>query len=247
MLEKVDLTRSLPKDEYTRRLPELQERLFALQTGCWMSGIPTVIVMEGWDAAGKGTCISRITEKIEPRGFRLHAIQAPRTHELRMPWLYRFWLRIPSYGQMALFDTSWYRRVLEERVEKIVPKSEWTKGYQDIPDFERALADDGYVFLKFFFHIDKKEQKKRFRKLEKDPLESWRVGKAEWERHKRYARYHEAAEDMLARTEAEWAPWTIVEATDRYWARIKVFETITATLDAALQKRKPAARKKSHA
>lgn len=243
MLEKVDLTLSLAKEEFARRLPALEEKLFELQTACWMQGVATIIVLEGWDASGKGTAIAKLTERIEPRGFRVHSIQAPRTHELHMPWLCRFWLRTPAYGQMAIFDTSWYRRVIEERVEKVVPKAAWSTGYQDIRDFERALADDSAVIVKFFLHISRKEQKKRFRKLEKDPLESWRVGPAEWDRHKKYARYLAAIEDMLARTEAEWAPWTIVEGTDRNWARVKIFETLIAALDGVLRRRAEKGRK----
>jgi polyphosphate kinase 2 (PPK2 family) len=168
-------------------------------------------------------------------------IQEPRTHELHMPWLYRFWHHTPNYGQMAIFDRSWYRRVLEERVEKITPKSEWTKAYRDITDFERTLADDGYAIVKLFFHIGKKEQGKRFRRLEKSPLTRWQVQKADWKRHKEYDKYLVAVEEMLERTESEWGPWTIVEATDRYWTRIAVFEAIIRALKAAAEKR--AARK----
>jgi polyphosphate kinase 2 (PPK2 family) len=158
-----------------------------------------------------------------------------------MPWLYRFWQRIPNYGHMAIFDRSWYRRVLEERVEKITPKAEWQKAYRDITDFERTLADDGYAMVKLFFHIGEKEQKQRFRKLEKNPLTRWQVQKADWKRHKEYDKSLVAVEEMLERTESEWGPWTIVEATDRYWTRIAVFETIIRALKAAAEKR--AARK----
>jgi hypothetical protein len=138
MLEKVDLTRAIPKDEYKTRLPALQASLYELQLRTSEAGLPSVIVFEGWEAAGKGTCINVLTSRLEPRAFRLHVIQEPRTHELHMPWLYRFWQRVPNYGQMAIFDRSWYRRVLEERVEKITPKSEWQKAYRDIADFERT-------------------------------------------------------------------------------------------------------------
>jgi polyphosphate kinase 2 (PPK2 family) len=154
-----------------------------------------------------------------------------------MPWLWRFWLRVPNYGQMAIFDRSWYRRVLEERVDKRVSKREWRQAYQDIADFERALADDGYTILKFFFHIAKKEQKRRFRKAEGDPLASWHVQPEDWERHRKYDEYLEAVEEMLQKTGTEWGPWTLVEATDRRWARVKVFETIAGALQAALEKR----------
>lgn len=237
MLEKLDLTLSLPREDYKARLPGLQQRLFELQTACWKSGAGSLMVFEGWHAAGVGGTLNLLTEKLEPRGFRLHAIQEPRTYETHMPWLWRFWLRVPNYGQMAIFDRSWYRRVLDERVDKIVAKHEWQQAWQDIADFERTLADDGYTILKFFFHITKKEQKRRFRKAESDRLASWHVQPEDWERHRRYDKYLEAVEEMLQKTDTEWAPWTLVEATDRRWERVKVFEAIAAALQAALRKR----------
>ena len=169
-LEKVDLTRVIPKEEYKTRLPALQASLYELQLATSEAGLPSVILFEGWDAAGKGTCINVLTSGLEPRAFRLHVIQEPRTHELNMPCLYRFWQRIPNYGHMGIFDRSWYRRVLDERVEKITPKGEWQKAYRDITDVERTLADDGYAVVKFFVQISKKEQKQRFKKLESHPL-----------------------------------------------------------------------------
>ena len=182
MLEKVDLTRAISKEEYKTRLPALQASLYDLQLRTSEAGLPSVIVFEGWEAAGKGTCINVLTSRLEPRAFKLHVIQEPRTHELHMPWLYRFWQRIPNYGHMAIFDRSWYRRVLDERVEKITPASEWQKAYRDITDFERTLADDGYAMVKLFFHIGKKEQKQRFKKLESHPLTRWQVQQADWKR-----------------------------------------------------------------
>jgi polyphosphate kinase 2 (PPK2 family) len=241
MLETVDLTRAISKEEYKARLPALQASLYDLQLRTSEAGLASVIVFEGWEAAGKGTCINVLTSRLEPRAFRLHVIQEPRTHELHMPWLYRFWHLVPNYGQMAMFDRSWYRRVLEERVEKITPKSEWQKAYRDIADFERTLADDGYAMVKLFFHISKKEQRQRFKKLESHPLTRWQVQQADWKRHREYDKYLVAVEEMLERTESEWGPWTIVEATDRYWTRIAVFEAIIRALKAAAEKR--AARK----
>jgi polyphosphate kinase 2 (PPK2 family) len=239
MLEKVDLNRALPKEEYKSRLPGLQDRLYELQLAASETGLPSLIVFEGWDASGKGTCINELTGRLEPRAFRLYAIREPRTQELHLPWLYRFWERIPNYGQMAIFDRSWYRRVLDERVAKAVPKSEWQKAYRDIVDFERTLADDGCVIVKFFFHISKKEQRHRFRKLEKDPLTCWQVEPEDWKQQRAYDKYLVAVEEMLERTESEWAPWTIVEATNRSWARITAFETIIRALEAGAARRAP--------
>jgi polyphosphate kinase 2 (PPK2 family) len=154
-----------------------------------------------------------------------------------MPWLWRFWQKLPNYGEMAIFDRSWYGRVLVERVEGLTPEDQWRKGYRDIVNFERTIADDGCVVIKFFLHISKKEQKRRFKKLEKDPLESWHVQPEDWEHHRKYGEYVVAIEEMLERTDTEWGRWTIVEATDRRWARVKVFETLIHRLENALQER----------
>ena len=237
MLEKIDLSRKLPKQEYKVLIPRLQRRLYDLEKACWDANLPSVIVFEGWDAAGKGTSINLLTSRLDPRGFKLYPIQGARTFETHLPWLWRFWLKLPNYGEMAIFDRSWYGRVLVERVEGLTPVSEWRRGYRDIHDFERTIADDGYVVIKFFLHISKKEQKRRFKKLEKDPLKSWHVQPEDWEHHRKYNQYVLAIEEMLERTDTEWGPWTIVEATDRRWARVKIFQTIIQRLEEALKER----------
>jgi len=237
MLEKIDLNRKLPKEEYKALIPRLQRRLYDLEKACWDAKLPSVIVFEGWDAAGKGTSINLLTSRLDPRGFKLYPIQGARTFETHLPWLWRFWLKLPNYGEMAIFDRSWYGRVLVERVEALTPVAEWRRGYRDIHDFERTIADDGYIVIKFFLHISKKEQKRRFKKLEKDPLKSWHVQPEDWEHHRKYNEYVLAIEEMLERTDTEWGPWTIVEATDRRWARAKIFQTIIQRLEEALKER----------
>jgi polyphosphate kinase 2 (PPK2 family) len=237
MLEKVDLGVVLSKEEYKALIPRLQRRLYDLEKACWDAKIPSIIVFEGWDAAGKGTSINLLTSRLDPRGFKLYPIQAPRTFETHLPWLWRFWLKTPNYGEMAIYDRSWYGRVLVERVEGLTPVRDWRKGYRDIVGFERTLADDGYVIVKFFLHISKKEQKRRFKKLGLDPLTSWHVQPEDWEHHRKYNEYVLAIEEMLERTDTEWGPWTIVEATDRRWARAKIFQTIIRSLEGALTER----------
>jgi len=234
MLEKVDLGAQLKKAEYKARIHILRNRLYDLQKSCWDGKVGVIVVFEGWDAAGKGSSINYLTQRLDPRGFKLHAIQGPRTYETHLPWLWRFWVRLPGYGEVGIFDRSWYGRVLVERIENLIPEEEWRKGYRHIVELERALADDGYVIVKFFLHISKKEQLKRFRKLEKDPLEAWHVQPEDWEHHKRYGDYLTAYEEMLERTDTEWGPWTIVEATDRRWSRVKIFETLVRRLEEAL-------------
>ena len=230
MLERVDLSRKLSKKEYKEQLLGLQARLYDLELAAWKAGVPSVLLFEGWDAAGKGTTISTLTQRLDPRGFKLYPIRGARTYERMHPWLWRFWLKLPNLGEMAIFDRSWYGRVLVERIEGLTPETEWRKSYQDIVDFERTIADDGCVLVKFFLHISEKEQARRFRLLESDPLKSWHVTDEDWRHHREYGDYLLAVEEMLERTETEWGPWTIVEAHSRWWARIKVFNTIIGAL-----------------
>ena len=239
MLENINLKKKLPREEFKRLLPALQGRLYDLEKACWDNGVPSVIVFEGWDASGKGTTIATLTQRLDPRGFKLYPITAPRTYEQQRPWLWRFWLRVPNRGEMVIFDHSWCGRVLEERVERTVPEEAWREAYRDIVEFERMLADDGAIILKFFLHISKKEQKKRFQAIEQDPLEAWRVSKADWARNKKYDEYLVAIEDMLELTESEFAPWTIVEATSKWHARRKVFDTIISAMEKRLGSRAP--------
>ena len=234
MLENINLKRKLSHEEYKRALPGLQQRLYDLEKACWDHGVPTILVFEGWDASGKGTAITALTQRLDPRGFKLYPITIPRTFEQQHPWLWRFWLKVPEHGEIVIFDRSWYLRVLDERVEKTVPESTWRPAFRDIVDFERMLAADGTVILKFFLHISKKEQKERFRAIEKDPLERWRVTDADWDRHRKYNQYLEAAEEMLELTESEFAPWNIIEATSKWFARKRIFETLVAALETRL-------------
>ena len=234
MLENINLDRKLSREEYKSVLPALQERLYDLEKACWDQNVPTIIAFEGWDASGKGTAIGGLTQRLDPRGFKLYPITAPRTYEQQRPWLWRFWLKVPNRGEMIIFDHSWYGRVLEDRVERTIPEKVWRQAYRDIVEFERTLADDGATILKFFFHISKKEQRKRFEAIEADPLEAWRVTDADWARYKKYGEYLAATEEMLALTDTEYGPWTIVEATSKWYARRKLFDTIIAAMEKRL-------------
>jgi len=241
MLENINLKKKLAREEYKQLLPGLQTRLYDLQKACWDNSVPSIVVLEGWDASGKGTTIAALTQRLDPRGFKLYPITSPRTYEQQRPWLWRFWLKVPNRGEMAIFDHSWYGRVAEERVEGAIPEKAWRPAYRDILDFERMLAVDGTAILKFFLHISKKEQKKRYELIQSDPLEAWRVTNADWARNRKYAQYLTAYEEMLELTESEYAPWTIVEATSKWHARRKVFETIITALEKQLGDRAPSA------
>ena len=208
----------------------MQRRLYDLETAAWKAGIPSIVTFEGWDAAGRGTTVATLAQRLDPRGFKLYPIRAARTFERMRPWLWHFWLKAPNYGEMAIFDRSWYGRVLVERVEGLTPEREWRQAYPDIVDFERTLADDGYVLVKFWLQLSKEEQQRRFKMLERDPLKSWHVTAEDWEHRRLYDDYLLAVEEMLERTETEWGPWTIVEAQSRWWARISVMNKIADAL-----------------
>lgn len=237
MLENVDLEQKLRKSVYKMQRPHLQRRLYTLQQACLEAAVPVIVVFEGWDAAGKEAALKTLTRDLDPRALIIHDVQPPRTYESRMPWLWRFWLKIPRYGEMAIFYHSWYEHVLTDRVEAKLPRQKLTQAYRDIANFERALADDGYVIVKIFFHISQEEQARRFLELQNDPLSNWRVRPEHWERHHKRAQYVAAIEEMLKRTDAPGAPWTLIPATDAQWARITTFETVITRIERALDAR----------
>lgn len=226
MLEQIDLSRKLSKEDFKTQFPELQEKVMQIQKELWDAGVPMIVVFEGWDAAGKGTAIEKLVARLDPRGFKVHRVKAPTEEEEFRPFLWRYWTKTPARGRMAIFDRSWYGRVLVQRIEKQVKKREWQEAYEEIRHFERQLADDGVAIVKFWLHISKKEQKKRFKTIEKDKYLSWKVEKEDWERHKQYEDYEQAVEEMLEKTSSAQAPWTVIEATDARWAQFRIFQTI---------------------
>jgi polyphosphate kinase 2 (PPK2 family) len=235
MLDTVDLEQKLRKKVYKAQRPKLQRRLYVLQQACISTGLPVIVVFEGWDAAGKSAVQKTLTQHLDPRGLVMHDIQPPRTYETLMPWLWRFWLKIPRYGELAVFYHSWYERVLRERVEGGLPRQDLSKAYRDIANFERALADDGYVIVKLFFHLSQEEQARRLTEMERDPLSNWRVRPEHWERHQRYGNYVTAIKEMLKRTDTPSAPWTVIAATNFRWACVTAFETVITRIESALQ------------
>jgi polyphosphate kinase 2 (PPK2 family) len=234
MLDKLDLNQKIKKKRYKQIMPLLRDRLFNVQKASWDAQLPVVILFEGWDAAGKGTSIQMLTRPLDPRGYKLYPIRAARTYEKKRPWLWRFWLKIPACGEWAIFDRSWYGRVMVERVEKLIAENEWRRAYRDIVDFERALADDNHLIIKFFLHISKQEQNRRFNKLSKDPLNAWHVSAEDWDHHRHYDDWLIAYEEAFERTETEWGPWTIVEATNRRFTTVKIYQTIISALEERL-------------
>ena len=236
MLENVDLSSSLDKKTYKELIKELREKLWELQRQALEAKVPVVVVFEGWDAAGKGDSINYQAQWLDPRGAHVHPVSAPLEGDLLRPFLWRFWLKLPAAGRMAIFDRSWYGRVLVERIDKLCSKKEWRQAYDEINQFERQLTDGGMVVVKFWLHISKKEQKKRFKKCEKDPALRWKVTDEDWEHHKQYDDYLQATEEMLERTSTSNAPWTVVESTNRRYQRVKIYQTLCAAIQEGLTK-----------
>jgi len=237
MLNDIDLSRKVGKAEYKAVKDELDLKLAALQRQAKDLGIPAIVVFEGWDAAGKGTLINDLILPLDPRGFQVSSTFAPDEEELLRPFLWRFWQHTPARGRIAIFDRSWYRRVLVERVEGPVKGEALRQGFEDIRNFERKLADDGNVIIKFFLHISKGEQKRRLRKLRQAPATAWRVTRDDLRRHKLYEKYLAATEDMLAETDTEAGPWTVVESEEHRFATLKIFRTVIDAVEGAVRKR----------
>ena len=236
MLEKVDLTKKMPKDEYKARMPQLEARLGQLQRQCRDLKIPVIIVFEGFGASGKGVQIGRLIQSMDPRGFRVYPIKNETEEERMHPFLWRFWTKTPERGRIAIFDGSWYRRVLIDRFEKRTKAKELPAAFHSINSFEKQLADDGNVIIKLFLDIDRKEQKKRFDKLAENKETAWRVTQGDLERNARYDEYAAMMEDMLFSTDKDYAPWTIIESTDRRFATLKIYTTVIKAMADQIEK-----------
>jgi AMP-polyphosphate phosphotransferase len=234
MLETIDLDKHIAKSAYDKSFQSLRDQLDDLQRQVRETGIPVCILFEGWDAAGKGDSIEKLVGRLDPRGYKVHPVYEPDVEEALRPFLWRFWRALPGKGEIGIFDHSWYRRVLGERVRKECTRQEWQSAFGEITTFERMLADDGMVFIKLFLHISEKEQGKRFAKLEKSRYDRWRVTRKDWKAHKQYKQYFAAANEALERTSTAYAPWTVVESTDRHYRRIKIFKTIVDAMKNAV-------------
>ena len=245
MLEKVDLSKKLEKDKYKKIMDGFELRIGELQRLAKNENVPVIIVFEGWDAAGKGTLINKLILPLDPRGFTVYPILPPNEDERLRPFLWRFWIKIPARNRIAIFDRSWCHMILTNRADRSIKKEDLTNTYEEINAFERQLADDGNVIIKFFLHISKNEQKKRMTKLQKNKSTSWRVTRSDWKRHKQYDNLLLAANEMIEKTDTSHAPWTIVEAHDRRFATVKIFKTVIDSLETALKQKKVAGKSKN--
>jgi len=239
-LDALDLSLELSKDEEADRLEAAQDRLLALrlrlggQIGDGELGPPLCVLFEGWDAAGKGGAIKRLVAPLDPRHVRVTQFAAPTYDEKRHHFLWRFNAAVPGWGGMAVLDRSWYGRVMVERVEGLTPEADWRRGYEEIDQFERLLTNAGTILVKFFLHLSQDKQLKRFKKREKDPLKSWKLTDEDWRNREKHDDYLAAVEEMFERTSTEYAPWHLVEAESKRYARVKVVETVCELVEARI-------------
>ena len=239
-LDELDLSVSLPKKVAKKRLKEEQRRLLDLRLrlaglrGGSEVGPPLCIVFEGWDASGKGGAIKRLVQKLDPRHVRVRSFSAPSEDEKRHHWLWRFWPVLPGWGGMAVFDRSWYGRVLVERVEGFAEPDAWGRAYTEIREFESMLVAEGTILVKFWMHISDEEQRRRFEARKDDPLKSWKLTDEDWRNREKREEYAEAVEDMLDRTSTSQAPWHLIEGDSKRFARVRVVETVNKAIEAAI-------------
>jgi polyphosphate kinase 2 (PPK2 family) len=229
-LSQVDLSRALTKDEYVEQLIRHQVALGQLGYQVYVQKRPVIMVFEGWDAAGKGGNIKRITEKLDPRGYVVHSIAAPAGEDKTHHYLWRFWRRLPETGEIAIFDRSWYGRILVERVEGFATEVEWQRAYREINQFERQLVDFGTIIFKFWVQISAEEQLQRFESRANTPYKSWKLTAEDWRNRNKWDQYEAAVDEMLLKTSTVSAPWTIVEGNNKWWARIKTLHTVVDKL-----------------
>ncbi len=225
ILDELDQNRSIDQDEYKERVKEYQLELLTQQRALSETKHNVLVIIEGPDAAGKGGAIKRLVEKLDPRTYRVYSIVKPTQEEYAHHYLWRFWNKLPSYGEIAIFDRSWYGRVLVERVEGFAAGAEWKRAYREINEFERLLVDDGTLIVKLYLHISKEEQLERFKRREADPLKHWKITEEDWRNRRKWDEHNEAAEDMFEQTSTPFAPWTVVEANFKWYARLKVLKT----------------------
>jgi polyphosphate kinase 2 (PPK2 family) len=240
-LGEVDLSLSLSKKEGLKRLEHAQDRLTQLrltlggQIGEQRIGPPLLVVLEGWDASGKGGAIKRLVAELDSRHVRVRQFAAPSSDEKRHHFLWRFWPDLPGWGGMAIFDRSWYGRVLVERVEGYASRDEWMRAYEEINNFERSLADEGAIIVKMWMHISDEEQLRRFERRKDKPLKSWKLTEEDWRNREKRGDYEQAVEDMLAQTDQPAAPWTVIAGESKSYARVAVIETVIARIEEGMR------------
>lgn len=234
----VDLDKKISQEEYKDKLNKLQLRVGELQCELNNLKIPTIIVFEGWDAAGKGGAIQRLTGELNPRGYEVVPVGTPTLDEKAHHYLWRFYQKLPPAGHIRIFDRSWYGRVLVERVEGLCSTEEWKRAYNEINQFEEMLVDNNTVLVKIWLEIDQETQLQRFKERDADPQKQWKITGDDWRNRDKWDFYGRAVDEMLFRTSTNQAPWTIVESNDKYFARVKTLQTIAQAMESKLPKGK---------
>jgi len=236
-LEDADLSAAISPEAYETELKELQKKLDDLHNTIYRRQIPVVICFEGWDAAGKGGAIRRLAYPLDPRGCQVYPIAAPEPTELKRHFLWRFWNRMPRTGHISIFDRTWYGRVMVERIEGFCTEDDWQRAYNEINEFEQHLTDWGAVVLKFWLHIDQETQLARFTDRQNTPEKRWKITDEDWRNREKWPAYETAVSEMLEKTSTAFAPWHIIEANDKMYARIKVLRTVADALERAIEEK----------
>jgi polyphosphate:AMP phosphotransferase len=237
LLKEIDLKgKTITDEEYDKKLDELQDELSLLHYKLYRKKIPVIIAYEGWDAAGKGGNIKRITGALDPRGFEVQPIASPEPHEKARHFLWRFWTRLPRTGHVAIFDRTWYGRVMVERIEGFCSENDWQRAYNEINEFEKELTDWGAVVIKFWVQIDKRTQLKRFKERQANPEKQWKITDEDWRNREKWDKYETAIDEMIKKTSTEFAPWYILESVDKKYARIKALEIVIDRIKEACDK-----------
>ena len=234
VLDKVDLSQALAKAKYRTELERFQGRLNGLQRRARVRGRGLILVFEGWDAAGKGGATRRVTEALDPRVYRVFPVAAPTDEERARHYLWRFWRHLQRAGRVAIFDRSWYGRVLVERVERYATEAEWGRAYAEINELEEQLTEHGIVLVKYWLQISPDEQARRFEERARSPFKSWKLSEEDWRNREKWEAYEGAVNDMVARTSTRAAPWHLVAANDKYFARVEVLRRACRALEAAI-------------
>ncbi len=226
--------KTLDEEEYKKELKELQAKLGQLHNRLYRKRVPVIIAYEGWDAAGKGGNIKRLTGALDPRGFEVHPIASPEPHEKARHYLWRFWTRLPKDGHIAIFDRTWYGRVMVERLEGFCSENDWQRAYYEMNEFEQELYNWGAVILKFWVQIDKDTQLARFTERQNTPSKQWKITDEDWRNREKWDLYEQAVDEMLQKTSTTYAPWHILESVDKKYARIKALHIVIDALEKAL-------------
>ncbi len=230
----LDESKTLEDGVYREELKRLQQRLGDLHNRLYRKKVPVIIAYEGWDAAGKGGNIKRLTEALDPRGYEVNPIASPQPHEKARHYLWRFWTRLPKTGHIAIFDRTWYGRVMVERLEGFCSENDWMRAYNEINEFEKELSDWGAVIIKFWVHIDKDTQLLRFNDRQNTPEKRWKITDEDWRNREKWDLYEVAVDEMIQKTSTSYAPWHILESVDKKYARIKALKIVVEALERVL-------------